>query len=225
MWPSSGPAFAVALILAGIEWLAVARGWRRLEYVAKPATLVAVILAAWLLTRGPHDVWMARFFLPGLVLSLVGDIFLLLPGGRFFMAGLVSFLLAHLCYIVGLNPTLPPWPALAYLLVVGVIGLPLIRGILSGLRRQNQTALTIPMVIYGLALSLMLVSALATLFRPEWTPFRRGMVIAGASLFYASDTMLAWNRCAAPLSQCRLWVMITYHLGQIGLAASLWQNW
>ena len=82
-------------------------------------------------------------------------------------------------------------------------------------------ALTIPVAIYGLVLSVMLVSALATLFRPEWTPVRRGMVIAGASLFFASDTMLAWNRFAAPLPQGRLWVMITYHLGQIGLAASL----
>ena len=221
MWQSSGLAFAAALILAGIEWLAVARGWRRLEYVAKPATLVAVILAAWLLTRGPHDGWMARFFLPGLVLSLAGDIFLLLPGERFFMAGLASFLLALLCYIVGLNPTLPPWPAFVLIPMVGTIGLPLIEGILSGLRRQNQTALTKPMVIYGLALSMLLVSALATLFRPEWAPVRRGLVIAGASLFYASDSMLAWNRCAAPLPRCRLWVMITYHLGQIGLAASI----
>lgn len=221
MWQSSSLAFAAALILAGIEWVAVARGRRRFEYVFKPATLIAVILAAWLLTRGPHDGWMARFFLPGLVLSLAGDMFLLLPGERFFMAGLVSFLLAHLCYIAGLNPTLPPWPALVCLLVVGVIGLPLIRGILSGLRRQNQIELTIPVVIYGLVLSLMLVSALATLFRPEWTPVRRGMVIAGAGLFYASDTMLAWNRFAAPLMRSRLWVMITYHLGQIGLAASI----
>lgn len=221
MWQSSSLAFAAALILAGIEWLAVARGWRRLEYIFKPATLLAVILAAWLLTRGPHDGWIARFFLPGLVLSLAGDIFLLLPGERFFMAGLVSFLLAHLCYTVGLNPMLPPWPALVCLLVVGVIGLPLIRGILSGLRRQHQIELTIPVVMYGLVLSLMLVSALATLFRPEWTPVRRGMAIAGAGLFYASDTMLAWNQFVAPLPQRRLWVMITYHLGQIGLAASI----
>jgi uncharacterized membrane protein YhhN len=84
----SSLAFAVALTLAVAEWLAVARRWRRLEFVFKPATLVAVIIAAWLSTRGPHDEWMARFFLPGLTLSLAGDVFLLLPGGRFFMLGL-----------------------------------------------------------------------------------------------------------------------------------------
>ena len=221
MWQSSGPAFVAALVLAGIEWLAVARGWRRLEYVFKPGTLVAVILAAWLLTRGPHDVWMARFFLPGLVLSLAGDIFLLLPGERFFMAGLASFLLAFLCYMVGLNPTLPPWPVLVFFPVVGAIALPLLGGILSGLRRQNKMALTMPVAIYGLVMSVMLVSALATLFRPEWTPVRRGIVIAGASLFFASDTMLAQNRFVTSPPQGRLWVMITYHLGQIGLAASI----
>ena len=217
----SGPAFAVALTLAMVEWLAVARRWRRLEFVFKPATLVAVIIAAWLLTRGPHDEWMARFFLPGLTLSLAGDVFLLLPGGRFFMLGLASFLLAHLCYIVGLNPTLPPWPALALLLPIVAIRLPLVRGILSALRRQSWRALVIPVALYGLVLSAMLFSAWATLFRPEWTPLRRGIVVLGASLFFTSDVMLAWNRFVKPLRPGRVGVMIFYHLGQMALAASI----
>jgi uncharacterized membrane protein YhhN len=217
----SGLAFAVALTLAMMEWLAVARHWRRLEFVFKPATLVAVIIAAWLLTRNSHDTWMARFFLPGLILSLAGDIFLLLPGGRFFVLGLASFLLAHLCYTVGLNPTPPPGPALALVVPVAAIGLMLARGILSGLRGQGQMALAIPVALYGVVLSAMLISAWATLFRPEWTPLRQGMVIVGASLFFASDTMLAWNQFVEPLPSGRVRVMVTYHLAQMALAASI----
>lgn len=217
----SGLAFGGALILAALDWLAVARHWKRLEYVFKPGTLVVVIVAAWLLTRGSHDTWLARFFLPGLLLSLVGDVFLLLPGQEHFLLGLVSFLLAHVCYIIGLNPTLPPWPSLAILVVVAIIGLMLYRGIASGLRRQGQMALLAPVAVYSLVLSMMLFSAWATLFRPEWTALRRGMVIVGASLFFASDAMLAWNQFVAPSPLGRLRVMVTYHLGQMALAASL----
>jgi uncharacterized membrane protein YhhN len=52
---------------------------------------------------------------------------------------------------------------------------------------------------------------------------RRAMVIAGASLFFASDTMLARNLFVTQSSSpsARLRVMITYHLGQIALAASI----
>jgi uncharacterized membrane protein YhhN len=214
-------AFGAALILAVMDWLAVARHWRRVEYVLKPATLIAVVIAAWLLTRGSHDAWMARFFLPGLLLSLVGDVFLLLPGTEHFLLGLVSFLLAHVCYIIGLNHTLPPWPALILLVVVAFIGLMLFRSIASGLRRQSQTTLLVPVAIYSLVLSLMLFSAWATLFRPEWSALRRGMVIVGASLFFSSDAMLAWNRFVMPVPGGRLPEMVTYHLGQMALAAAI----
>ncbi|MBU0703880.1 MAG: hypothetical protein KKC18_08430, partial [Chloroflexi bacterium] len=53
----------------GFDWLAVVRRWKRLEYIFKPATLVTVLIGAYLLTRGPHDTWVARFFLSGLALS------------------------------------------------------------------------------------------------------------------------------------------------------------
>ncbi len=223
LWPYSGWAFCLALIVAGLDWLAMARSQRQLEYILKPATLALVLAAAWLLTRGPHDARLAQFFLPGFIFSLAGDVLLLLPNQRFFIPGLAAFLLVHVCYIVGLNSALPPRPALALFVVVAPLGLALFRGIALGLRRRQQTALLIPVALYSLILSLMLFSAWVTLFRPEWSPLRRGIVIAGASLFFASDAMLARNLFVTQSSSpsARLRVMMTYHLGQIALAASI----
>lgn len=215
--------FAAALVLGSIDWVAVARGNKRLEYVFKPVTLAAVLVGAGLLTQGPHDAWQARFFLPGLALSLVGDVLLMLPGERVFLPGLVSFLLGHLCYIFGLNPTLPPrYGSVLFLLVaVAAMGVIIYRPIAAGLRNHGQTSLILPVAVYTSVISLMLFSALATLFRPEWTPPRRGLVIAGASLFVASDGMLAFDRFVRPLPSAALRVMVTYHLGQMALAASI----
>jgi uncharacterized membrane protein YhhN len=217
----------ISLVLALVDWVAVARRQKRLEYVFKPATLVAVLVGAWLLTRGPHDAWQACFFLPGLVFSLAGDVFLMLPGAGagssspYFLPGLVAFFLGHLCYIAGLNPAPPPWLSLVFLVVVAAVGGTLYRSIAAGLRRQGHTSLLAPVALYSVVLSLMLFSAWATLFRPEWTPPRRGLVIAGASLFFASDAMLAWDRFVTPSSLLHLLVIVTYHLGQMALAASI----
>ncbi len=213
--------FFVALILALANWVAVARDHRRLEYVSKPATLAVVWIGAWLLTRGPHDAWQARFFLLGLAFSLAGDILLMLPGERFFLYGLVSFLLGHVCYVVGMNPTLPPYPSLAFFIVVALFWSMFYRFLAAGMRRQGQTALLVPVAIYSAVIGLMLFSAWATLFRPEWTPLRRGLLIAGASLFTVSDGLLATNKFVKPFPLAPLWVMTTYHLGQMALAASI----
>jgi uncharacterized membrane protein YhhN len=213
--------FLVALILALLNWIAVARDRRRLVYVFKPATLVAVLGGAWLLTHGPHDAWQARFFLPGLVFSLAGDIFLMLLGERFFLYGLISFLFGHVCYVVGMNPTLPSFSSLAFLVAVALIWVLFYRFLATGMRRQGQTSLLAPVAIYSAVIGLMLFSAWATLFRPEWTPLRRGLVIVGASLFTVSDGMLATNRFVTSFSLAPLWVMVTYHLSQMALAASV----
>ena len=213
--------FVFSLCVAAVDWVVVARRHARLDYVFKPATLVAVFFSAWLLTQGVHDIWQARFFLPGLAFSLAGDVLLLMPGKRFFLAALVSFLLAHACYIAGLNPTLPPWPAPALLIFVAIVGVPLYRAIAAGLRRRGQSKLLAPVVLYGVVIGLMLCSAWATLFRPQWSPLRRGLVVAGASLFFVSDTMLAWDRFVVRSHLLHVLVRITYHLGQMALAASL----
>jgi len=53
--------------------------------------------------------------------------------------------------------------------------------------------------------------------RPDWSSIAALFASLGAILFYASDSMLAWDRFVNPLSHARLKVMTTYHLGQIGI--------
>jgi len=58
-----------------------------------------------------------------------------------------------------------------------------------------------------------------TLFRSDWLSAPAYLASAGAVLFVASDTTLAWNKFVHPVRRGRLLVMITYHLGQIALIA------
>jgi uncharacterized membrane protein YhhN len=216
------PAFVLVLLAAVTDWLAVARGWRRSEMIFKPLTLLLLIATAWIATLlGPHDTWQAPWFIAGLAFSLAGDVFLLFPGRGAFVGGLVSFLIGHLCYIVGLNPTLPPPIAFALFVPIGAMAVVLVRGIAAGLRARGEHALVPPVLAYSVVLGLMLFSAWATLFRPEWGSTRRVLVVAGATLFFASDAMLAWERFVRTWPYARLMVIVTYHVGQVLLAASI----
>jgi uncharacterized membrane protein YhhN len=90
----------VAAALSAGDWLAVAHDDQRLEYVCKPGALAALIGVA--LTLDPIHGDVRTWFVVALALSLAGDVFLMLPSDRF-VAGLASFLLAHVAYVVGLT--------------------------------------------------------------------------------------------------------------------------
>ena len=210
-----------ALALGVVNWIAVARRQKRVEYVAKPATLVVVIIAALLLMRGAPNTRLGLFFLLGLCFSLVGDVFLMLSGERFFLPGLISFFIAHVFYIVGLNPTLPPLASVVVLIVVAALGALLYARISAALRQKQRCKMLTPVAAYAMILSLMLFSAWATLFRPAWPAAGRFTVIVGATLFFASDSMLAWNKFVAPSHIMHVLVMVTYHLAQFALAATI----
>jgi uncharacterized membrane protein YhhN len=100
---------AVAAVAAGADWVAVGTSRLRLEYVAKPAVLVAFTLAAAAIPAQHTDLVDRRWcFVAALACCLVGDVVLMLPR-NLFVPGLVAFLAGHVLYIVGLlQPPAPP---------------------------------------------------------------------------------------------------------------------
>ena len=72
-------AFLLAVALAVTDWVGVASGRRALRVVGKPGTMVALIAAALLLDPSPAAGSSVRaWFVVALVLSLAGDVLLLL---------------------------------------------------------------------------------------------------------------------------------------------------
>jgi uncharacterized membrane protein YhhN len=96
-------------------------------------------------------------------------------------------------------------------LVVLVVDAVLARPVLSAVRRRHPDLL-VPVLAYIVVISAMVSSALATGVAPA---------IAGAALFFASDTLIAWNRFVQPRSWMPVAIIVTYHAGQAGLVLSL----
>ena len=195
----------MAAVFAVADWVAVARGSKLLEYVAKPAT--TALLAGVALTLVPEDETRRLWFVVALVLCLAGDVFLMLPGDRF-IAGLASFLLGHLAYVAGFGLG-EAWPwILGVAVVAAAVGTPILRALLA----KGDKELVGPVVAYMAVITVMVACAIGT---------GDAVAIAGAALFMGSDSLIAWNRFVRPRAWAPVTIMVTYHLGQAGLVLSL----
>ncbi len=204
----------LSFISALVTWFAVATKNRTIEYGSKPATLLFLIL--WYVSKLPEArPAFSMYILVGLVLSLIGDIFLMLPGD-WFLAGLISFLLGHLAYIAGFNAAgilLEPRTLITALVII-IISTPILLKLISGMQQSGNSSLIIPVILYVIVIAAMVWSASSTLFRDDWSQQAAILATLGAILFYISDAFLGWNRFVKPITQGNLIVIVTYHLAQ-----------
>lgn len=202
------------LAVAAVDWAAVHVQAKRLEYLAKPGCMVFLIAAA--LTLDPADDAARVALVVALVLSTLGDVFLMLPGRQpgtsgpnLFVAGLASFLLGHIAYVVG-------FILLGQEVFVGLVPVALLvalvgRPVVAGVRASSEPELTIPVMAYIAVISAMVLVAFGT-----------GDVRAavGAALFAGSDSLIAWERFVTKRPWAPVTIIVTYHLAQALLVLS-----
>lgn len=120
-----------------------------------------------------------------LVLSALGDLLLAFRGERFFLAGLVAFLLGHLAYIrlffAGQDEAWSSGPVFFAATVVVVM---LTLGVFRTLR-PRLGAMRLPVATYTGVIAAMAVAALSR--GPD------AMLLTGVALFLASDMTLAFE--------------------------------
>jgi uncharacterized membrane protein YhhN len=147
----------------------------------------------------------------GLSFSAIGDFLLAanklgsLDEPRLFLAGLVSFLVAHLCYITLFAPNiarrkLPQFRRFSIVLVVAAFWF-----LLSRLWPSLGT-MRLPVLLYALALSAMCITAQLSHFSSA--------VALGALLFFASDAMLALSHFGHHFSGSHPLIWSTYYAAQ-----------
>jgi uncharacterized membrane protein YhhN len=206
--------FACALL----HWYSRPTNQQKIEYFAKPATMVFLIL--WFTIQSlPGGSWLSLFITLGLIFCLAGDIFLMLPS-KWFLAGLIAFLLGHIAYICGLNLDRFDfhWQYLLIAAAILAAAIPIFLHLRKALIAKMNERLVLPVMIYVIVISIMVFSASTTLLKPEWSSQAGLMITIGATLFFISDALLAWNRFVKPLPQGRLISIVPYHLAQYFIA-------
>jgi len=181
------------------------RGPRALGYVTKPLTTSALIAIAWLAPGAAPEPYRELIVL-GLIFSLAGDVFLMLPSDRF-LPGLVSFLIAHLLYIAAFSGVdgfqLSPLPLAPFALASAV----LLRLLWPHLARMKLPVLFYVGVIVTMGWQ---AAAQWSLVAETWAL----LALLGAILFTISDAALALNRFRAPFASAQATILTTYYLAQ-----------
>ncbi|MEK1904864.1 MAG: lysoplasmalogenase [Pseudomonas sp.] len=197
----SGIALIITGRAVGPEWLCL---------LGKPLPIVALLLWLRQAPAGPYRRWIAS----GLALSLLGDMLLEWPADLF-VFGLGAFLLAHLAYLVaylGSSRRLAPGALLLAVVVSGCM--------FSVLASAGLGGLLVPVAFYSLAIGCMLWRALARLGEPAIARQSAWLAAIGALLFVLSDSLIGINRFVLPFEGASAAILLSYWLGQLGIAAS-----
>ncbi|MCK4490750.1 MAG: lysoplasmalogenase [Anaerolineales bacterium] len=179
-------------------------------YVLKPLTMVLICLTAIL---GGSDLSVYKvMIIGGLVCSLAGDIFLMLPADRF-LPGLIAFLFAHLCYITAFAADINElswWPLIP--LIIWGIGFYLFIS-------PSLGKLKIPVIFY-----VVIILVMTWLAWERWIQtgqIETQLVLIGAVLFVISDTILAANRFKGAFKPAQALNLATYFAAQWLIASSV----
>ncbi len=214
--------FNILFILTCIINLAAeAISSRELIYLSKPLLMVFLSLFFYFATRNKFTTF-AKFILLGFIFSIGGDTLLMFVENEsdkqeFFLYGLVSFLITHICYLIAFLkwPSEIPgfvatrkWLALPFLLFL--------IGNCAFLWPGIPADMKIPVVVYSSVIILMTVACLN--LKSKLLPNTFWLLFAGVLLFVCSDSIIAFNKFKTPLEYARLMIMPLYLAGQYLIA-------
>lgn len=209
------------LLLAVVFSIREVVAWRRLltlKYLFTP--LIPILIIGMVVVSIVHtgaDNWRVLVLL-ALVCSLTADTLLMIEEHNYLKNGIVYFLSAHLLYILAFagGYRFAPWHlAVALALALGGV-------IFSRMIRKKAGKMFIPVAVYISILSLMVFFAYARLSYTQ--PGSRALTVTvGATMFMASDIILATNAFIEPIEHSTVYTWALYAPAQLFLALSCFE--
>lgn len=150
-----------------------------------------------------------------LIFSWLGDILLLFEVRNpiFFLLGLSAFFVAQVFYIVFFhNIRMKEYIRGNALLLLGVI---VYYFILISIISPSLGSMKLPVRVYGVVLSFMVMLAMHTMFSRK--KIAGWWMMVGAVLFVISDSLLALNKFYRSFDYAEILIMLTYGLAQLAI--------
>ncbi|MES2591215.1 MAG: lysoplasmalogenase [Bacteroidota bacterium] len=184
-----------------------------LNIVFKPLIVISLLL--YLFANDGQKGKAISFAVGGLVFSLFGDVLLIFQDRNplFFIGGLISFLSAHVLYILyylrsSEAVSVKSLKAKAvFILLIITYGT-----VFYAFLFNHLGALKVPVLFYTLVLVSMNVFALNRYGKVNNKSFN--LIMAGAVCFTLSDSLLAVNKFLMPVPLAGVWIIATYGAAQ-----------
>lgn len=214
LFPIVYSAILFSHIFAGLN------GNEHLANITKPFILISLIAFFLFSVKSAPKNGFFKLILIGLIFSLFGDVFLIFQNesSGYFIAGLSSFLLAHIMYIFAFRLTYRQDHLVHLIKQHGwlmILVFAYAYFFFKGLEDHLHDMIG-PVMVYTVAIALMLIVAINRYARVSAKSF--WFVVIGAGFFVASDSVLAWNKFVETLPYSQLSIMLTYGLAQLGIA-------
>ena len=183
-----------------------------LRYISKPL-LMPLLIVYFILHTRPFISALKKWIVLALVFSWLGDVLLMFEStnSSFFIFGLIAFLIAHIFYIFFFENVIRKerlnknywWfiPVLIYYVA------------LISVLSPHLGDMKLPVRIYGIVISYMLIQALQT--GRINNRAAAGLMIVGAILFITSDSILALNKFYQPFEYAGIAIMVSYGIAQL----------
>jgi uncharacterized membrane protein YhhN len=177
------------------------------------ALIIPVLMVVLIVNVRLRENKMHGLVLAGLFFSWAGDIILGIPGNNpgIFIAGLASFLIAHIMYftVFTITPgkgviTGNKWYLLIPVIVTGIM--------LVGFLFKDLDGMRFPVIMYATVILTMVAGAINRLEKVNRTSYV--LVLAGALLFLISDSSIAINKFGHPFRLSGMLIMSTYIAAQ-----------
>lgn len=197
--------------ISTVYLLIILLGQEQIAWFLKPFLLPFLLLAVYFSGNFPSK----KFLLIALAFSWIGDIILLFADQHelFFIVGLIAFLISHIVYILLFNKQLKyknrKNKAIFW---IGVTCIIVYLFTMISILLPSLGNLTMPVFVYALVISTMLLFALKGFL--NWEEPGNWYILIGAIAFISSDSILAFNKFYAPIVLSSFLIMITYLIAQ-----------
>ncbi len=211
--------FRIYAVVVVCELLLIYLQQPQLRWFTKPL-LMPLLMLGFYVASPKRNSNLFRFIFSALLFSWAGDVLLQMKG--IFIPGLISFLLAHVFYILYFLRCQPGKKGLVQ--DQPLIAVPVLLYILLflWLLFPYLAAMKIPVTVYGITIGTMLL--LSINLRHKINNNVASLFIVGALLFVISDSLLAVNLFAYSSVYLGLGVMLTYAAAQYLIVKAAIQN-
>lgn len=195
---------SIFIASAILDIIGVAANILWLQNIIKPLIILSLI-TLYYITATERNNW----YVFALFFSFLGDVFLLDKNG-YFLLGIGSFLITQTLFIKIIISQLRK--VAIHQIFISTLPFAIYFTVLIFKIKDNLNELLIPVVIYGITISVFgMVSLLYYLINKTK---KSQLLLAGAILFIASDSMIALNKFHEPKFMYPVAIMITYILAQ-----------
>jgi uncharacterized membrane protein YhhN len=194
----------VFFIVSILDIIAVAMDYPIMQAVFKPMIMLSLMAAYYYSVTKINPL-----YLLAMAFSFLGDV-LLMDKNNLFLAGIAAFLGTQLIYIFIIKKRLKKSKARD--LLISIVPFLIFYSLLISVLQKNLGTFTVPVMVYGMAISIFGMAALLLYLQNKNAITR--MLLMGAILFIVSDSMIALQKFHIARTFYPVAIMATYVMAQ-----------